>query len=147
MSDDITVLRHVSLDAVPVPMSLCIKQGAWDVLASSFPDLRTLASHLRYDGKVVRYLSPPAGRIERRDALPVRWIAFPRYDLDGDTCLRPLTKAEGLQRLVAECCALPGMLTRARVQRLVRWIDGVSCYDLQLSDVQAAVSQISRAIG
>lgn len=143
LSNDIVLLQHGSLDAVAVPDSLCIKEGAWEVLAPLFPELRDLPVHQRFDGTRLRYLVPPAfGGRNASGGVPVRWIVFPRYRRGAATALRPLSTADGLCRLMMHCCGLPGLLEQADIRRLIPWLSGIPCFEMELSDLDTAVLQI-----
>jgi hypothetical protein len=94
LSDEVALLEENTLHVRPVPVSLCLKNSAWDLLATRYPEIRDLAIHHRWDGKIVRYLNPPAATLgpEPDRSHPVRWIVFPRYAPDVQTTLRPLGK-------------------------------------------------------
>ncbi|WP_119458763.1 PqqD family peptide modification chaperone [Rhodospirillaceae bacterium SYSU D60014] len=141
MSDDIVLLEEQDLNAVSVPESLCIKEGAWVTMSRRWPSLAGLVPHLRHDGKRARYLAPP-WTIGGHDGtgIRVRWIVFPRYRPDAATALRPLTPAEGLQRLVALCSGLRESLDSDKVRRLVGWAAGIDSFEMDVSDLDSAVS-------
>jgi hypothetical protein len=128
----------------PVPASLCLKDGAWDLLAPRYPEIRDLAIHHRWDGKIVRYLNPPPAALdpEADKSHPVRWIVFPRYSPEACTELRPLAKAHALHRLLQQCLAVPAPLDQAKVASLVNWISEIPCYELPMSSLDEAVALV-----
>lgn len=130
-SDEMALLRDGDFHVLPVPLSLCIKDSGLEVLASRFPVLRELPVHLRADGKRVTYLPPPRNSLpEPGAAPPVQAIIFPSYVADASTCCRTIPKTDALQRLMGQCIVVRQRLDPERVQALVRWLDGVPCFEL-----------------
>ena len=140
-SDEVVVLEEPDLSARPIPLAICVKSTGWDLMAPFFPKLKTLKVHRRGDGKIVRYIPPPPFKLgSRRERIyPVRRIVFPKYIAGSETALTPLSRVEALNRLMEECLAIPVPLTLRRIQRLVRWIKGIDCYDLKMSTLDQAV--------
>jgi hypothetical protein len=65
-------------------------------------DLESLPPHRRSDGKLVRYVAPPAGAA-RWPAVPVSHIIFPRYIKGPATRLQAVSRSEALGRVMTEC--------------------------------------------
>ena len=125
----------------PVPISLSVKSGALDLLAPLFPELGSLARHVREDFETVTYLNPPSAsfRYDWNRTYPVGWIVFPRYSPGVSTALRPIGKAEALRRLMSENLGVAASLTKRNVRNLVEWIQRSECYELPNSSLQLAV--------
>jgi hypothetical protein len=143
-SDEVALLEEGSFRAVPVPVSLCVKSLAWNLLVPLFPELLGLATHQRPDRKVVRYLPPPPRSLpaDLGRSLPVRRIIFPWYEPGSTTALRPLSQAEALSRLLSQCLAVPLDLDPERVAALVRWISGVEAHELIMSSLEDALELV-----
>jgi hypothetical protein len=146
LSDELAPLEGDTLRVRPVPVSLCIKDGAWDLLTPRYPEMHDLAIHHRWDGKIVRYLNPPPAILdpEPEKSYPVRWIVFPQYSPEARTELRQLGKADALHRLLEQCLAMPAPLDQTKVASLVSWIRDIPCYELPMSSLDEAVSLIDR---
>jgi hypothetical protein len=147
-SDEVALLEEPGMSVRPTPLAVCVKSTGWDLMAPFFPEIRDLKTHRRGDGKIVRYVPPPAFvNGSRRDrAYPVRRIVFPKYVAGGETMLTPLPRVVALSRLMEECLAVPVPLTLRRVQRLIRWIKQVDCHDLKVASLDEAVGRI-RGLG
>ncbi len=143
-SDEVALLEEGTFQAVPVPVSFCVKSAAWDLLGPLFPELLGLSAHQRPDGKVVRYLLPPPRSLptDLDRSLPVRRVIFPWYEPTSTTKLRSLSKAEALSRLLSQCLAVPLDLDPERVAALVHWISGVEAHELIMSSLNDALALI-----
>jgi hypothetical protein len=135
-SDEISLLDSAADMLRVAPMSACIKEGSWPVLASLTPALMAQPVHQRA-GRTVRYL-PPVGRTV--DRYRATHVVFPRYARESETSLMPLSASTGLQRLLAECVSIPRRLTEKDAAQLVEWASGLSFFDLKLSELPTALA-------
>jgi hypothetical protein len=145
-SDEVALIERGSFLVPPMPMALCVKSTGWDVIARYHPEIGALDTHERMDGKVVRYVPPPAGAIQQTPAL-VSHIIFPRYDKDAASELKPIARSDALRRLMVECLALRQRLTPVNIGEFINWIAGIDCYILTFSSLDEAselVSQVMR---
>ena len=143
-SDEVALLEDGTLDVLPVPLALCVKDTGIDALASRFPRLRALPVHRRGDGKRVVYL-PPAREHRPRDerARPVHALVFPHYAPASETALTPLPRPAALQALLSQCLRVAARLDCERVERIVSWIAKLPCYALRVGASEAAVAAIA----
>jgi hypothetical protein len=145
LSDETAPIAPDTLRVRPVPLALASKPGAWPLLSPFFPEIESLRTHLRVDGKHVRYLAPPPHlwAPDGGDGYAVRWIVFPSYQPGVKSELLPLSKVDTLRRLLAECLSLPRNLDKSEVGRLVEWAAQVDGYLLPNSDLQQAVGLVN----
>jgi hypothetical protein len=144
-SDEVALIERTTLLVPPVPIAICVKSTGWDLMARYYPEISTLPIHRRGDGKVVRYIPPPAGAAQQPPA-PVSHIIFPRYDKDAPTELKPIARSEALRRLMGECQALRQRLDRENVANLIRWIAGIDCYALTFSSLDEAAELVAATV-
>jgi hypothetical protein len=106
-SDEAVLLRRDGT-VRPIPTALSVKTGGAEALSAHFPGSLELPEHDREDGVAVRYLSPPPASLPAlgRAARP-ELLVFPRFVPNAPTTLRPLSSADALARLLAECLAIP----------------------------------------
>ncbi len=144
-SDEVALLEEDTFRASPVPVSLCVKSAAWNLLTPLYPQLSGLPAHKRPDGKVARYMPPPAGSLptDLHRTMPVSRIIFPWYDPSLPTALRRLSKAEALSRLLSQCLAVPLDLNPERIGALVRWISALETHELTISALDKAIQLVS----
>lgn len=144
LGDDTVVLARETLDVRGVPFGICLKSGAWKLLAARFPSLLDQPIHSRLDGKRVRYLIPDT---RRGDVLekprPAAWIVFPQQP-DG-TCseLVPLSRADALRRLTAQFCPLGRGLDVQKLDQLIEWMRGIACYELRCATLEGSIDLIT----
>jgi hypothetical protein len=143
-SDEVALIEPGTFMVNPMPLAFCAKSTGWDLLARYYPEILSVPTHIRSDGKVVRYVAPPADRIQKVPAA-VSHIVFPRYDKESKTELQPIAPSEALGRLTTECLAKK-RLDRNNVGQLIRWISGIHCYALPFSSLEDAAELVTQAI-
>jgi len=127
-------------------LAISIKNTGWDLIARYYPGIWSLPVHVRFDGKVLRYIPPPADAV-KQVPMPVRHIIFPRYEQDAPTRLERIKRSEALNRLMGECLAMRRSLDDTKVRQLVGWIAGIECYELTFSSLETAVQLVIEVTG
>jgi uncharacterized protein (UPF0276 family) len=142
-SDELALLEGRGLAVRPFLLTLTVKDGSLAALGRLYPEIEGLTVHLREDHVRVRYLPRPTTSLPADDeALPVRWMVFPRYDAAARTALRPLDRAAALEKLLAEAHIPPERLDRHTAESIVRWMRTVDCFDLDMSSLVSAVDLV-----
>jgi hypothetical protein len=140
LSDEAALLQRGTLDVVPVPLALAIKDTGIAAVAEVLPEVCGLPIHERHDGKRVAYLPPRGG--STNTSLTAHSIVFPRYVCGGGTRLEPIPRADALARLLDDCVAIPSPLTPDDIGALVEWMAGRTCYQMQFGEADEAVKQL-----
>ena len=94
-SDEIALLGYDG-KVKPVPFSMNIKEGSWQVLEPMYPTLLHLPSHLRFDGQLVKFLSPVNLKEDHEE---IGAIVFPRYEKGASCRVEELGSCETLRRI------------------------------------------------
>jgi len=143
-SDDMVLLTRKPVKVRPATVSIGLKSGSWDLLSKYHPILATLPTHIRNDGRSVRYLPPPTNELANNSTtmLNISHIVFPSYQSEISAAIQPISQAEGLCRIAEAGYDIHGGLSVARVQQLVDWIAKIPCYDFQYSNLGKAVDAI-----
>lgn len=146
VGDDTIVLDDAALEARAMPFGICVKSGAWRLLASRFPSLARRPRHRRPDGKVVRYLLPRDGGTWAPADFrqPIGWLVFLARGRNQCAARRELAKLDALSRLLRGFYPLGPGLDARRVDRLVAWLDGTPCLELCFSSLEDAVERLRR---
>jgi hypothetical protein len=145
-SDEVALIEPTTFHVSPMPLAMCIKSTGWDLMAHYYPEIWSLPVHVRSDGKVLRYIPPPADAAEQIP-MPVRHIVFPRYEQDSPIRLERVNRSEALGRLMGECLALRQRLDQQNVRQLVGWIADVECYELTFSSLETAAQLVMEVTG
>jgi len=143
-SDDMVLLTRKPVKVRPATVSIGLKRGSWDLLSKYHPILATLPTHIRNDGRSVRYLPPPTNELANNPTtmLNISHIVFPSYQSEISAAIQPISQAEGLCRIAEAGYDIHGGLSVARVQQLVDWIAKIPCYEFQYSNLGKAVDAI-----
>ncbi len=144
LGDDTVVLANDELAARAVPFAICLKRGAWNLLAGRFPDLLEQPVHDRNDGKRVRYLAPPRVAVGARTEAgwPVSAIVFLDRKDGGTATLSALPPFEALQRLLQGFYPLADGLDAEKVERLLEWICRTQSFELRFSSLEDCVTHV-----
>ncbi len=144
-SDEIALIERGTFLVPPVPVAICVKSTAWDLMARYCPMISSLPIHLREDKKWVKYVPPPSGAGAQAHA-PVSRIIFPCYDSEVSTGVQPVRRTQALSKLMGECLALGDRLNPTNVVELVRWIEKINCYALTFSSLDEATDIIDSIV-
>jgi hypothetical protein len=144
-SDEVALIEPRTFEVPPVPLAICVKRTGWDLIGRYHPEISGVPTHERSDGKVVRYIIPPSGAAQKASA-PVSHIVFPRYEMNAQTELKAVARAEALGRLMGECLALRRRLDLTNVEEIVRWIAGIDCYALTFSSLDEATERVAQVV-
>jgi hypothetical protein len=150
LSDDMVLLDRRSLHVKAIPCSLCLKPGAWSLLAPRYPHRAPPLRHLRADGKTVGYISPPVPKQGFLAPRVIGWVVFLRRLSRAPAGIVPgnqivLRRLDGLQRLIDHCCSIPAPLKHKDIARLIHWSAGVRWLQLDIGDLDVTVNAL-RAI-
>lgn len=140
-SDEVALVEADTFQVPPMPLAICVKSTGWDVMSGIWPELSSLRTHIRDDGKMVRYLPPPTALVQKKPAT-VSHIFFPRYARGEPTALTLLSRSDAVTRLLEQCQAAPRRLNADNVSEIVRWISSIDCYALTFSSLDEAVALV-----
>ena len=143
-SDDLVLLTQKPVKVRPATVSIGLKSGSWDLLSKYHPMLASLPTHIRNDGRSIRYLPPPTNVLtnNQNTMLTISQIVFPSYQSDSKATIRPISQAEGLCRITEAGYDVHGGLSVARVKQLVDWIVKIPCYEFHYSNLGKAVDAL-----
>ena len=143
-SDDMVLLTQKPVKMRPATVSIGLKSGSWDLLSKYHPMLASLPTHIRNDGKCIRYLPPPTNNLTNTPTtmLTISHIVFPSYQSKINAAMQPISQAEGLCRIAEAGYDIRGGLSVARVQQLIDWIAKMPCYEFHYSNLGKAVDAV-----
>jgi hypothetical protein len=145
LGDDTVVLARDTLAVRAIPFGICLKEGAWTLLSPRVPELSEQPVHQRLDGKRVKYFIPrgPSGATGRAEQHLVSAIVFPNRSDDGPLELIRVSHADALTRLASEFCPLGGRLDAEKIERLIRWVGGMTCLEMRYASLDDGMNAVA----
>jgi hypothetical protein len=143
-SDDITLVEREGFLA-GVPLAPAVKEGAWKLVESFGWDLSEMPSHMRPDGRRVRFAKLSAGALA--SSCRVGTIVRLRRALDCGAGLDPIPSAEALAELLGESRSPDGKCSVEIMRTLAGVVSGANCFDLRYTHASEAVPIICAATG
>lgn len=142
LGDDTIVLARDTLEARAIPFSICLKEGAWPLLASRFPVLAKRPVHNRADGKLVRYLAPSRKGGWAKPSLrqPIDSIVLLARGTGQKPGLHPLEPADTFPRFLQDFYPLRGGLDASKIERLVQWVADRRCVEARYDTVDEGIA-------
>ncbi len=144
LSDELTLIRPDSGEAVPVVRPISLKNDSLQVAARLYPDpIFGPILNVRRKGRMA-HLKPDSRSVNRgcESAVPGMFV-FPSFGQDRLFELEPLPKARTFL-LVAENALNYGLLGRVGFETLSRLIENADGYRLQYGNLEAAVGEIEK---
>lgn len=139
VSDDFVPIDLRFGKAFPFPAALSVKDGAYDVLQSFYPELSTAKSfHFKKSKKTVKYISFP-DPTEYYIPNPVNTFIFVLYDKNKPYSFKRVPVLEAIRRFNEEAWLIP---SRAQSRKFLKWFPTVSCYELIYSENEIAINDI-----
>ncbi len=141
LGDEVGALRPHDGRLVPFGNAPAVKRGSLGLLQSLCPEMPQMASLRRIDGMSVWYLRT-ADDAWPDAPVPVRYVIFPERTSDGSATLTPLSRSDGLARLLAHAIntqahGAAGMAT------LVEAMRGTECYALGVGELAGTVDLVT----
>lgn len=146
-TDELVVLDPRNGTVEPFPMAMSIKPGSVAVLAPLYPELRRLPAWIRTDGKLVRYLPPPAASLPVKPgerSMPTS-LVFPGYVPGAAAGLAVLDRIDALQRLAATGSS-DRVLREEDVAAMINLIGRCPAHALVYGDAREAVKLVEREL-
>ncbi|WP_456452206.1 hypothetical protein [Hydrogenimonas sp.] len=141
-SDEIALVGHEGR-VCPLPFSMNIKEGSWEVLASLYPALMHQPSHLRFDGQLVKFLSPVNLKQAEEE---VGAIVFPKYEKDASCKVEELSACETLRRIKEAGYQLDEPLVVERFERILEHLLAKPSYALTYGSLDEAIMMVRELV-
>ncbi len=146
-TDELVYLERKGFEVRAVPMAMGLKPGSWSIIGPMFAAFENLPVFLRPDGKRVRYLLPPLELLpEQEQTYPVKVLVFPKYSPGDNTELLRISSATALCKLAEAGYDTDGGLDVGKVEDLISWIGGLTCFELRISNLKEAVTLVKKQL-
>lgn len=144
INDDIVPLNHDgTLSTLQQPLK--IKSGAWQVLEPLYSQLTAMPALKRPDGLIMKHLGLPHAHYCRAGAKQnVDYLVVPEYSPQAAQAQRQTLDAVAtLQALLAAEPYFPHQLTRAYLENILAWLQGIPGYKITYRDSAEALALLS----
>lgn len=144
LGDDVIPIEAGSGRILPLPVSPCLKQGSWEIIANSLPQLVETMPIDRF-GQAVKYPPLPKSCMENgTEPVSSSVLVFPRWDNSSPTKLQRLTDVAAIQKLVESGCAFGMKDNACDMQAVIEWLAEMELYSLDYSDLNEAIAVIDK---
>jgi HprK-related kinase A len=143
LSDEFGLLRPGTIDFVPVPRPMPLKNESIEVMRAFVPGLELGPIIPRTRKGTVAHVRPPADSVRRQhEVASVRWLVFPEWQAGASLSLQEIPQAEGFMRLATnafnyEVLGIAGFATVREV------VNASRCFRLSYSNLDEAVAQLT----
>ena len=140
INDDVVPLLENKILS-PIPVSLCIKSGSWEVLKKWYPHNETLTVYGR-NNLHVKYFQPTLGSIQEQ-AIKSKFIIVPQYCTQPKKAtIHAISHFEALQEIIKAESLLKKPFEKENITKLVDWVKSNQCYKLEYQELDDALQII-----
>lgn len=140
LSDELAMMRPGSIDLVPVPRPIGLKNASIEIIRSFEPGATIGPTTPGTRKGTVAHLKPPVSALQKAHipAQP-RWIIFPAFKQGAPLALEPASKAQTFLWLANDAFNF-NVLGEKAFDALSALIDTCACYELSYSDLNEAIT-------
>lgn len=144
LSDEFGLIRPVSMDLLPIPRPMPLKNGSIAVIRSFAPDAVMGPQIVGTRKGTVAHVRPPDASFARAgEVARARWIVFPRWVAGESLSLKALSQADGFKSLSTNAFNYDKH-GEAGFETIRELVDGSQCFQLVYSDLGQAVEMLTQ---
>jgi HprK-related kinase A len=146
LSDEFGLVRPGEHTFSPIPRPIALKNESISVIGDYAPDayIGPVVENTRKG--TVAHVAPPAGSVRRQDqAVPARWVVYPRWVAGASLALDELPKSDGFMKLALNAFNYE-LLGESGFETVKGVIDSSECYRLVYSDLDEAVAVLDHMV-
>lgn len=138
LADDIVMVDEPSrLRGIPFPIA--VKDGSWPLLQEFYPELAACPTHIRSDGKIVKFLACEG---DDGSTQPATTMIFIRRSTDGRCSLSTMSPLMAFQRLLAEAASPTHRLSDRAFGALAELVKRSRAFEMAVGNLRDAVTTI-----
>lgn len=138
LSDELTIIDPSTLEIVPLPRPISLKNASIDIVRRHAPQATFNAVvHQTVKGSIA-HASPPADAV-RRGTEPARpgWVVLPQYQAGAEPRLEPMSRGEALMKLIENSFNY-NVHGAEGFERLADLVEQSACYRFSYSRLEDA---------
>ncbi len=144
LSDELAVFDTTSLELIPVPRPISLKNRSIDVMRDFAPQALFSPPVPDTVKGTVAHLQPPADAVARApERARPRWLVLPRYQVQAEARLDPVPRARMFMALVANTFNY-SVHGAGAFERLAQIVERCECYEFTYSRLDDAVATFDR---
>jgi len=138
MADNITPVLSKDQEVYRYPAAISIKQGAFEMLNSYFPNFNAFDSFDSGTKKgLLKYLPPKAQAGNTPQHVPCTKIVYVKYTPETNTTLTASSAEKVLQTLIPDSWVSP---QQKNARQFLNWLKNIAYYELSYSDNDKAIA-------
>ncbi len=142
-SDEFGLIRPGSLEMIPVPRPMALKNESIDIIRDFAPDAFIGPVTRNTRKGTVAHVKPTAESVARQnETAPVGMIVFPRWVKGASLTLQPISKAESFMLLATNAFNYE-LLAEAAFLTVRDLVNGADCYRLEYSGLDEATARLN----
>lgn len=146
LSDEFGLVRPGTIDFLPIPRPMPLKNESIPLLATFAPESRWGPVIPNTRKGTIRHLCPSRADIDRSDTpAPLRWIVFPQWRADATLDLQPVSPAEGFARIASNAFNYE-MLGHEGFRTVRSLVNASSCFTLEYSRLDDAIDAMDAMV-
>jgi len=145
VSDEPSLLCLDTICISPVEMPISLKEGAWNILATEWPQLTDARIHTRSDGQKIKLLHPSQGGMARTPKR-LTHIIFPRYSASSSARVEALSPIQQLALLNEGGMLLGRRLNKDMFERFLSLMCATPAFAIYYSSLQQAEQMVQRIL-
>jgi len=142
LNDDAVPMLAKSAELLPVPVSLSIKSGSWEVLGKHYPEMTRLTTFGEAD-RQIKYLPPSDHQIQQKP-VACKLVIIPEYrESQHEVEVVQLSVVEVFSHIIRSGCIVERPVNPVALGSLVDWLDEMPCYRIVYSSLLHAEAALS----
>lgn len=144
LSDEFGLMRPGVPQMLPIPRPMPLKNESIAVIRAFAPEAVVGPEIPGTRKGTVAHVRPPAGCVARaHEAVPPRWIVFPRWVAGAPLSIEELSRAEGFQSVATNAFNY-GKHAERGFETVRDMVEGAMCLRLRYSNLEEAVAALTR---
>lgn len=141
-SDDLVPIDLAMGRALPLPLSLSVKENGWAAVSSFRTDLTQVDPHVSTTGKRIKYIRPMHAALDGdRQGQPIAGLLLPKYVPGASAHIEPIGLKDAMVSLCDKFGRFP--VEPDQLTRLIELLEPLPRYQLVYGDVEDVMPGLS----
>jgi len=143
-SDEMALIRSDTLEVVPVPRPVSLKNESIDLIRNRYPDVEFgLIAEDTHKGRITHYKPPTSSILNAHIPASPHWLVFPKFIANAKTKVENSSKSKAMIAM-SEQAFNSNTLGREGFETIAAILDQVEVYNFQYSNIDEAIKFFSQ---